>query len=290
MAKPPNGGVEEIQERAHRTDGKWLVTGAGQTPGMDLRLARGLRAIRIRRGLRQEDVGLVAKVSRSLVSKVEGGDIESVSVASLRGIAAAIGATVDVRLRWNGEALDRLLDEAHARVVDAFVLLLRASGWDVAVEVSFSIWGERGSIDILAYHRLTGIVLVVEVKSVVPDSQATLHGLDRKTRLAPEIARERGWDCRGVARLLVVGDSTTSRRRIAQFASLYAAALPDRGSGVRRWLRDPSGPLAGVLFLPSATPDGTRRRQAGRQRVSRPIPAPTPSGVAHGPDQTKRVG
>jgi transcriptional regulator with XRE-family HTH domain len=251
---------------------------------MDLRLGRGLRAIRIRRGLRQEDVGRIAKVSRSLVTKVEGGDIESVSVDSLRAIAAAVGATVDVRVRWNGEALDRLLDDAHARLVDAFVLLLRASGWEVAVEVSFSIWGERGSIDIMAFHRLTGIVLVVEVKSVVPDSQATLHGLDRKTRLAPEIARERGWDCRGVCRLLVVGDSTTSRRRIAQFASLYAAALPDRGSRVRRWLRDPSGPLAGLVFLPSATPDGIRRRQGGGQRVSRPIPARTPPGVAHAPN------
>jgi hypothetical protein len=208
-----------------------------------------------------------------------------VSVASLRAIAAAVGATVDVRLRWNGEALDRLLDEAHARLVDAFVLFLRASGWDVSVEVSFSVWGERGSIDILAFHRLTRIVLVVEVKSVVPDSQATLHGLDRKARLAPEIARERGWACRGVARLLVVGDSTTSRRRIAEFASLYAAALPDRGSQVRRWLRNPSGALAGLLFLPSATPDGLRRRHGGRQRVWRRNPARTPPGVALGSHQ-----
>jgi hypothetical protein len=181
------------------------------------------------------------------VTKVEAGHIESVSVATLRAIAAAVGATVDVRLRWNGEAIDRLLDEGHARIVDAFVILLRASGWEVSVEVSFSFWGERGSIDILAFHRLTGVVLVVQVKSLVPDSQATLYGLDRKARLAPEIARERGWDCRSVARLLVVGDSTTSRRRIAQVASMYAAVLPDRGVAVRRWLRSPSGPLAGLI-------------------------------------------
>ena len=257
---------------------------------MDLRFGRGLRAIRIRRGLRQEDVGRIARTSRSLVTKVEAGHIESVSVASLRAIAGALGAAVDVRLRWNGEALDRLLDEAHARLVDAFVLLLRASGWEVAVEVSFSVWGERGSIDILAFHRLTGIVLVVEVKSVVPDSQATLHGLDRKARLAPEIARERGWNCRSVARLLVVGDSTTSRRRIGQFASMYAAVLPDRGASVRRWLRGPSGPLAGLLFLPSATPDGVRRRHGGRQRVSRPNPARRPPVMADGTNQAKGAG
>lgn len=257
---------------------------------MDLRFGRGLRAIRIHRGLRQEDVGRLASTSRSLVTKVEGGHIESVSVASLRAIAAAVGATVDLRLRWNGEALDRLLDEAHARLVDAFVLLLRACGWDVAVEVSFSIWGERGSIDILAFHRLTGIVLVIEVKSIVPDSQAALHGLDRKARLAPEIARERGWACRSVARLLVVGDSTTSRRRIAQFGAMYAAALPDRGREVRRWLRHPSGPLAGLVFLSSATPDGARRRHGGRERVRRPNPAGMAPAVANGPDRRVRTG
>ena len=236
------------------------------------------------------DVGRLAGTSRALVTKVEGGHIESVSVASLRAVAAAVGATVDVRLRWNGEALDRLLDEAHAHLVDAFVVLLRASGWEVSVEVSFSIWGERGSIDILAFHRLTGIVLVVEVRSVVPDSQATLHGLDRKARLAREIARDRGWDCRAVARLLVVGDSTTSRRRIAQFASMHSVALPDRGTRVRRWLREPSGPLAGLLFLASATTDGTRRRHGGRQRVSRPNPTHTPPGMAFGANPSGSVG
>lgn len=72
------------------------------------------------------------------------------------------------------------MDEAHAQLVELVVAVLRATGWEVAVEVSFSISGERGAIDILAYHRATGIVLVVEVKSVVPDSQALLHGLDAR--------------------------------------------------------------------------------------------------------------
>src|SRR4029079_9408021 len=112
---------------------------------------------------------------------------------------------------WNGEGLDRLLDQAHAGLVDQLVIRLRAAGWVADVEASFSIRGERGSIDVLGYHEATGIVLVTEVKSVVPDSQATVYGLDRKARLAPEIARQRGWTCRGVARLLVIGDSSTSR-------------------------------------------------------------------------------
>ena len=42
----------------------------------------------------------------------------------------------------------------------------------MATEVSFSVYGERGSIDILAFHASTGSLLVIEIKSVVPDMQS----------------------------------------------------------------------------------------------------------------------
>jgi hypothetical protein len=178
-----------------------------------------------------------------------------------------LGASVDVRLRWHGEGLDRLLDEAHARLVDATVVLLREAGWDVAVEVSFSIWGERGSNDVLAWHEPTRTLLVVEVKSIVPDSQSILHGLDRKARLAPQLAAERGWECQGVARLLVVGESSTSRQRIARLATTYDSALPSRNVEIRRWIREPTGPLHGLLFLRNASPGSTKRPSVARERV-----------------------
>ncbi len=155
-------------------------------------------------------------MSRPVISRIERGLLESITVGALVRAATPLGAVLDIRLRWNGEQLDRLLDEAHARLVDMVVAMLRSAGWDVAVEVSFSIWGERGSIDVLACHRARGIVLAIEVKSVVPDSQAAIHGLDRKTRLSSGLARERGWECRAVARMLVVGASATSRRRVAR--------------------------------------------------------------------------
>jgi transcriptional regulator with XRE-family HTH domain len=239
---------------------------------MDLRFGRSIRALRIRSSLRQEDVGRRSRLSRTLVARIESGDIDCVTVGRLRAVANSLGASVDVRLRWRGENLDRLLDEAHSRLVEAFVLLLRASGWEVGVEVSFSVYGERGSIDIFAFHRATGIVLVVEVKSVVPDSQATLHGLDRKARLAEELAHDRGWDCKAVARLLVVGDSATSRRRISRLGATYAIALPSRGWAVRRWLQRPSGPMAGLMFLSNSTGSGVKSLAHGEQRVRRPNP------------------
>jgi transcriptional regulator with XRE-family HTH domain len=237
---------------------------------MDVVLGRGFRALRVRRRLRQEDVGKIAHVSRGMISKIERGLVDQVPVGVLRSVAAALGSDVDVRLRWHGEGLDRLLDEAHARLVDATVVLLRERGWEVAVEVSFSIWGERGSIDVLAWHAPTGSLLVVEVKSVLPDSQATLHGLDRKARLAPQLAGERGWDCKNVGRLLVVGESTTARRRISRLATTYATALPARNVQVRHWIEQPRGTLAGLYFSPNASPGSTKSTSSSPKRIRRP--------------------
>lgn len=234
-----------------------------------IRYGRQFRALRIRKEVRQADVARIARLSRAVVSRIDRGLIGNIRVEDLERAAAALGAIVDLRLRWNGEQLDRLVDEAHARLVDLAVALLRATGWEVAVEVSFSIWGERGSIDVLAYHRATGTILVVEVKSVVPDSQSTLHGLDRKTRLARQIAEQRGWDCRTVARLLIVGASATSRRRIARLAPTYRAVFPTRGRDVRNWLSRPTGPMSGLLLLSCAPGESARQGALGRQRVRR---------------------
>ena len=143
---------------------------------------------------------------------------------------------------------------------------LRALGWKVAVEVTFSRYGERGSIDVLAWHPPTRALAVFEVKSVTPDMQAMLAGLDRKVRLAPAIARERGWEPGCVARILVLDDTSTNRRRLTRYAGLVSAMLPGGTWDVRRWLENPQPPgVAGVWFLAIARPAG--RTGGGRHRV-----------------------
>ena len=246
-----------------------------------IRLGRSCRALRVRRRWRQEDLAAVAGVSRWAVSLVERGQLKSVSVGNLTRIASSLEADVDIRLRWHGEGMDRLLDQVHAELVEGAAGMLRRDVWETAIEVSFSKRGERGSIDVFGRHRATGVVLVVEVKSVVPDSQALLHALDRKTRLAPEIARDRGWACSGVARLLIVGESSTSRRRISALGETYSVAFPTLGWAVRRWLRAPTDGMSGLLFLPYARGSGTSARSTGVQRVRKrgifPGPSHTPA-------------
>ena len=234
-----------------------------------VRFGRQFRALRIRLERRQRDVSVSAGLSRSLIASIDRGEIDGVTVGALVHAARALGADVDIRLRWRGEQLDRLIDEAHAAIVEATVVLLKRHGWIVDVEVSFAIWGERGSIDILAFHPEFGALLVIEVKASVPDSQATIHGLDRKTRLAREISASRLWEIRHVSRLLVVAATSTSRRRIARLATTYEVALPARGAPVRRWLSQPVGPMAGLLFVADDSQGIAKRRAPGRERVRR---------------------
>ena len=217
------------------------------------------------RGWTQQRLADEVGVSRSSIAAIEGGHAERVALAVLLRVAAALGARLSVRVCWQGEALDRLRDERHAAIVERVLWLLTADGWIVRTEVSFSEYGERGSVDVLAFHPTVGALLVIEVKSTVPDLQATLSNLDRKTRLAPGLARALGWEVGSVSRLLVLPEDQTARRRVAQEAT-FRAALPMRNLAVRRWLRHPDKPIAGILFLTNVSQDDNGRSRRPSRR------------------------
>jgi transcriptional regulator with XRE-family HTH domain len=225
-----------------------------------IRLGLGYRALRQRRRLSQSELGSKARVSGSVVSRIERGHADRVAVHTLVRVAAALDARIDVRLLWQGEGLDRLLDARHARLVDLVLDILNSNSWEVATEVSFSVYGERGSIDILAFHPPSGSLLVIEIKSVVPDMQSMLAAIDRKGRLAGDVARKRGWRVASVSRLLVLPNDRTARRRVDEHAATFRTALPARTRDVRTWLARPDGALNGVMFVSDVHQAGTRQR------------------------------
>jgi transcriptional regulator with XRE-family HTH domain len=236
-----------------------------------VRLGRQVRALRRRRGWRQLDLGRAARLSRARISRVELGHADELTLASLEAVAKALGARLNVALSWNGESLDRLLDADHAALVEIVASTLRSLGWQVQVEVSFNVRGEWGSVDVLAFHPTASVILVVEVKTVVPDLQAMLFTFDRKTRLALEIARERGWHALAVGRVLVLADNRTARRRVEQHATVFDAAFPARTTAVKRWLKRPMGAsgFSGLWFLSDdRLASAPQRVVAGRRRSS----------------------
>jgi transcriptional regulator with XRE-family HTH domain len=235
-----------------------------------VRLGLALRALRRRRAWTQAQVAHRAGVSRALVARVERGGADRITLRTLERITAALDARTVVRIQWRGEELDRQLDADHARLVEVICRRLVDAGWDVRPETTFAIRGERGSIDVLAFHPVTGSLVVIEVKSVVPDVQGLLAAHDRKVRLAPSIARDLGWAPRHVSRVLVLPDDRTVRRRLARFSTTFDRVMPARTIDVRRWLARPDGPIAGVLFLSIAPAASARHRisaaAAGDQR------------------------
>lgn len=195
------------------------------------------------------------------MSAVERGDLSRVSVRTLGRLCEALGADLVMSVRWRGGELDRLLDRAHAALVERVAGLLTRLGWEVNVEVSFARYGERGSVDVLGWHPMRRAALIVEVKGSINAVEETLRRHDVKVRLAEWIVGERiGARPAVVGRLLVAPDTSTVRRRIADHATTFARAYPARGREVRRWLADPNGPFAGILLLAERSPSRGRRR------------------------------
>ena len=69
---------------------------------------------------------------------------------------------------------------------------MASSGWSVRPEVSFNHYGDRGRVDLLAFHAASGVALVIEVKGSIGDLQDALGRLDVKLRLGRSLADASG--------------------------------------------------------------------------------------------------
>lgn len=233
----------------------------------DSRVGAALRAVRLNKKWRQQDVANRAGVSPATVSNLERGRIGRVQLDTLRRVAAALDIRVDVIARWRGGELDRLLNRRHATLATAIAEWLGLMGWEVAPEVSFAIGTERGFIDLLAWHAATRTVLVIEIKTELVDVHELLGVVDRKSRLAPRIAHQRGWNALNVATWVVMAEGSTNRRRVERFAALIRAALPADTRTMDRWLRAPTGRLAALTFFSDFTRGSARQRIVSLKRV-----------------------
>jgi hypothetical protein len=202
-----------------------------------------------------------------VISLIERGRLDLASIDNVRRVARELDAAVVIQLRWRGGDLDRLLDEGHATLVGATIGLLQRLGWVVRAEVSYSKFGERGSIDVLAWHAETRSLLVIEVKTELTSVEETLRKHDEKARLAPKVAREQlGWQARTVSRLPVLPDMSTPRRRVERHEAVLRVACPTRGAAVRAWLRAPAAATSGLAFVSLGPSAGTISRKRVRCR------------------------
>jgi transcriptional regulator with XRE-family HTH domain len=234
----------------------------------DRQLGVTIRLLRHRRGWRQVDLAIRAGVSAGIVGSLERGKADGVSVTAIRKVAKALEFALGWDVGYLRAELARLRDADHARCAEVFMKRLVAMGWIVHPETSFNHYGDRGRIDLLAYHPPTGVLLVIEIKTVIADVQDLLGALDVKHRVATGVARSMGLQPRFVTVALVVMENSTNRRRLAEHPHLFTRfAL--RGRKATTWLRDPGSAqptgLLAMLKLPERSHADVRR--AGRRRV-----------------------
>jgi transcriptional regulator with XRE-family HTH domain len=242
----------------------------------DLRLGSVVRRIRHRLGLRQRDLAERCRVSVSTISRLERGHLDTLPLATIRRVATVLEIRLDLVPRWRGGDLDRLLNSRHSALHEQVAgTLAELKGWGFQPEVSFAYYAERGVVDILAFHGGRRAILVIELKTDIADVNELVGTMDRKTRLARQVARERGWPVgrdSTVSAWVIVAPGRTNRRRVEAHANMLRAAFPVDGRSIEGWLVDPARPIRCLSFWPDSRgqtvgpgPVSVRRVQAPRQ-------------------------
>ena len=240
----------------------------------DRRLGMAVRARRHQRGWRLIDLAASAGVGPGVCGLLERGRVAKLSVRTARAIAGALDLPLGWDIGWQRQELDRLLDADHSALAAQIVRELESAAWSTRSEVSFNHFGDRGRIDILAWHPPTRILLVIEIKTALVDAQDLLGGLDVKARVAPVALREIGWQQPvAVVPVIVLADGSTVRRQIQRLEPLLSR-YGLRGRETSAWLRRPAvGPSGLLVFKKLPLRNGVDRRRAGRRRIRRSRPA-----------------
>ena len=236
----------------------------------DLAIGRVLRQLRIRLGWRASDVAAKAGVATATYSRMERGGIAQSRLGTLRKVSEVLEVRLVLEARWRGAGLDRFLGEGHAAMAEAISQMLVAAGWDVRPEVSFSHFGERGVVDLVAWHAASRTVLLIELKTELVDVSDLLTVTGRRRRLAAVIAEPLGWKPATVGQWVVIAAGRSNERRVASHRTLLRSAFPADGRAIAGWLAKPTGALSALWFLPNTHSLSRRRGPATPIRVRVP--------------------
>jgi hypothetical protein len=196
-------------------------------------------------------------------------------------------------LRWHGAELDRVLNAGHAELHRSVAARFGSmTGWVWLPEVTFSVFGERGVIDILAWHAETRSLLIIEFKTELVDPQELVATMHRRVRLGPKIAAEHDWHPLTVSAWVIVRDTSTDRRRLAVHAGLLRTAFPADGRSMRSWLLHPKGRTSALSFWSDVSPGGLSQVPGRVRRVRKPGSRSTSASLSVAPvsDGASRAG
>lgn len=222
-------------------------------------LARAVVALRTAIGWSQAELALRAGLSQPMISRLERGQTMDVTIGTAWRVLEAMGArpSLTVEPPYLGDRA-RQRDAAHARCTSHVGRRLERSGWLVAREVEVGGGRSRGWIDVLAFHPLTGLLLVIEVKTELHDLGQVERTLGWYEREAWASARRLGWRPRRVYSALLLLATEANEQRLRSNREAIHSGFPVRAAELRNLI---GGSQAGSTGRALAMIDpGSKRR------------------------------
>lgn len=269
---------------------------------------RTLGALRVRFGRACLDTRIALDLSRQAladrvgitaryVGLIERGEANP-SLRLVEAIADALG--LELQLSFRPPILPAgppVRDSVHARCSAYVDRRLRGLGWTTAREVEIVHGRSHGWIDLLAFDRRTGTLLVVEVKTRLDDLGALERQIGWYERMAWQAARRLGWRPARIMSCVLALASDEVESVIRVHRDLLSMAFPVRAGELIDVLRDPPDSILGrgfALIDPSSrratwlirtSVDGrrSRLRYADYADAARPAAA----SIARAPTETK---
>ena len=209
-------------------------------PPPRLTLARACRDGRLSIGLTQRALAAKVGVARSYIAAIERGRANP-SLDVVVRVAAALGLELALDFRSPiiiGDRRQR--DAVHARCSGYADRRLRAAGWETEAEVAIVDGRWRGWIDLLAFDRRTGTLIVIEIKTVIDDFGALERQVGWYERSARGVARRNGWQPRSIVTWLLVLSTVQNERALTQNVDVIDRAFPIRATSMEQLLDDPA--------------------------------------------------
>jgi len=235
-----------------------------------------VQSLRTTIGWSQRELGRRAGVSQSMVCLVELGSLPDLTFSTAATLVGAMGGrlSVDVDAPYLGDR-ERQRDPAHAALSAHIIGRLRRAGWDVRTEVEVGADRSRGWIDVLAVHRVSGVMLVIEIKTEIRDLGQIERSLGWYEREAWAAARRMGWrPSRAIGCLLLLATDANDARVDANRTSIQAG-FPLRARDLAPIVAGEAVPREQGRAIAMVDPRSRRRAWCGALRLDgRRSPAP----------------
>jgi transcriptional regulator with XRE-family HTH domain len=213
------------------------------TRSLLLAIATAIVQARRARGWSQHRLARKSGLSQSLVSLIERCGVPELPVPTAVRVLRALDIEFDLRL-VPPLAFDRPRDAAHARCIAYVARRLERYGFIVATEVGIGGQGWTGAIDVLAYHPIAHVLLVVEVKTEIHDLGALERQIRRYERASWAAARSLGWRPRAATGILLLLATDENDRRLAAGRAWFERVFSLHRREVLAFLEDPERPPA----------------------------------------------